>query len=62
MGIAEKDELNRIDKIKAGDTLIALASSGVHSNGFSLVRKLLLEKLGMSLEDDFQENLLKMYF
>ena len=59
VGIAEKDELNRIDKIKAGDTLIALPSSGVHSNGFSLVRKLLLEKLGMSLDDDFQGKPLK---
>lgn len=59
VGIAEKDELNRIDKIKAGDTLIALPSSGVHSNGFSLVRKLLLEKLGMSLDDDFQGRPLK---
>ncbi len=59
VGIAEKDELNRIDKIKAGDTLIALASSGVHSNGFSLVRKLLLEKLGMTLDDDFQGKPLK---
>ncbi len=59
VGIAEKDELNRIDKIKDGDTLIALASSGVHSNGFSLVRKLLLEKLGMSLDDDFQGKPLK---
>ena len=59
VGIAEKDELNRIDKIKAGDTLIALPSSGVHSNGFSLVRKLLLEKLGMSLDDDFQGKVLK---
>ena len=59
VGIAEKDELNRIDKIKAGDTLIALPSSGVHSNGFSLVRKLLLEKLGMSLDDDFQGKALK---
>ena len=59
VGIAEKDELNRIDKIKAGDTLIALPSTGVHSNGFSLVRKLLLEKLGMSLDDDFQGKPLK---
>ena len=59
VGIAEKDELNRIDKIKAGDTLIALPSSGVHSNGFSLVRKLLLEKLGISLDDDFQGKPLK---
>ncbi len=59
VGIAEKDELNRIDKIKEGDTLIALPSSGVHSNGFSLVRKLLLEKLEMSLDDDFQGKPLK---
>ena len=53
VGIAEKDELDRTSKVKAGDVLIALPSSGVHSNGFSLVRKLLLEKLNMSLEDDF---------
>ncbi|MCG3678744.1 phosphoribosylformylglycinamidine cyclo-ligase [Aliarcobacter butzleri] len=59
VGIAEKDELDRISKVKTGDVLIALPSSGVHSNGFSLVRKLLLEKLGMSLEDDFQGKKLK---
>ena len=59
VGIAEKDELNRVERIKEGDVLIALPSSGVHSNGFSLVRKLLLEKLGMSLDDDFQGKPLK---
>ncbi|MFW2427696.1 AIR synthase-related protein, partial [Aliarcobacter butzleri] len=53
VGIAEKDELDRISKVKAGDVLIALPRSGVHSNGFSLVRKLLLVKLGMRLEEDF---------
>ena len=59
VGIAEKAELNRIERIEAGDVLIALPSSGIHSNGFSLVRKLLLEKLGMSLDDDFQGKPLK---
>ncbi|MFV0563600.1 phosphoribosylformylglycinamidine cyclo-ligase [Malaciobacter mytili] len=59
VGIAEKEELNRIEKVQAGDILIALPSSGIHSNGFSLVRKLLLEKLGMSLDDDFQGKALK---
>ncbi|OCL88482.1 Phosphoribosylformylglycinamidine cyclo-ligase [Aliarcobacter thereius] len=59
VGIAEKDELDRVSKVEAGDVLIALPSSGVHSNGFSLVRKLLLEKLGMSLEDDFLGKKLK---
>ena len=59
VGIAEKDELDRVERVSAGDILIALPSSGVHSNGFSLVRKLLLEKLGMSLEDDFHGKKLK---
>lgn len=59
VGIAEKDELDRVSKVQAGDVLIALPSSGVHSNGFSLVRKLLLEKLEMSLEDDFLGKKLK---
>ncbi|MBD3840928.1 MAG: phosphoribosylformylglycinamidine cyclo-ligase [Campylobacterales bacterium] len=53
VGIAEKSQMNRIEKVKEGDILIALPSSGVHSNGFSLVRKLLFEKLGMKFEDDF---------
>ncbi len=39
VGVAEEDELIDGRSIKAGDTLIGIASSGVHSNGFSLVRK-----------------------
>jgi phosphoribosylformylglycinamidine cyclo-ligase len=53
VGIAEKAEMNRVEQVCEGDVLIALPSSGIHSNGFSLVRKLLLEKLGMTFEDDF---------
>jgi len=53
VGIAEKSQMNRVEQVKEGDILIALPSSGIHSNGFSLVRKLLLEKLGMKFEDDF---------
>lgn len=59
VGIAEKEELNRVERINEGDVLIALPSSGIHSNGFSLVRKLLLEKLGMTLEDEFDGKILK---
>ncbi len=39
VGIVDKKDLITGEKIKAGDTLIGIASSGVHSNGFSLVRK-----------------------
>lgn len=40
VGIGEKDKLVSGEHLKAGDALIAVASSGVHSNGFSLVRKI----------------------
>lgn len=54
VGIAEKSELDRTSKVKAGDVLIALPSSGVHSNGFSLVRKVLFDKMGKNFDDEFE--------
>jgi len=50
VGVAEEDELN--PKVKEGDVLLALPSSGIHSNGYSLVRKLFFEKLNMKFEDE----------
>ncbi|WP_394174197.1 phosphoribosylformylglycinamidine cyclo-ligase [Thalassotalea litorea] len=41
VGVAEKSELITGEDVAAGDQLIALASSGPHSNGFSLIRKVL---------------------
>lgn len=56
VGVVDKEKILDNKKMQAGDTVIALASSGVHSNGFSLVRKVFdvenadiktpLEKLG----------------
>ena len=40
VGVGEKDEMINGEKISEGDVLIGLSSTGVHSNGFSLVRKL----------------------
>lgn len=39
VGVVDKDKILQPDTQKAGDVLIAIKSSGVHSNGFSLVRK-----------------------
>ena len=39
VGVVDKKDLITGESIKAGDTLIGIASTGVHSNGFSLVRK-----------------------
>lgn len=41
VGIAEKSKLITGEEIKAGDVLIGLPSSGIHSNGYSLVRKVI---------------------
>lgn len=38
-GVVDKDKILDSSKIKAGDAIVGIASSGVHSNGFSLVRK-----------------------
>jgi phosphoribosylformylglycinamidine cyclo-ligase len=54
VGIAERSEMDTVANVKEGQVLIAMPSSGVHSNGYSLVRKLLFDKLGMSLETEFE--------
>ena len=53
VGIAERSQMDTISNVKEGQVVIALPSSGVHSNGYSLVRKLFFDKLGMSLDDEF---------
>ena len=49
-GVVERDRLLGAERVEAGDVLLALASSGLHSNGFSLVRHVLLQQAGWSLE------------
>ncbi|RED63071.1 phosphoribosylformylglycinamidine cyclo-ligase [Cohnella lupini] len=51
VGIVDRKKAIDGSTIAAGDAVIGLASSGIHSNGFSLVRRLLLEQKGYSLTD-----------
>lgn len=52
VGAVEKDrQLPRVADLKNGDAVIGLQSSGLHSNGFSLVRKV-MANLKMVYEDD----------
>lgn len=53
VGIVEKEQLITGDAIMPGDIILGLASSGLHSNGFSLVRKLLFEDANYDLNSQF---------
>ncbi|WP_445366453.1 phosphoribosylformylglycinamidine cyclo-ligase [Methylomonas sp. BW4-1] len=51
VGIVEKDRIIDGSQVKAGDKLIALASSGPHSNGYSLIRKI-VARSGLAWSDN----------
>ncbi|HKB89870.1 MAG TPA: phosphoribosylformylglycinamidine cyclo-ligase [Opitutaceae bacterium] len=51
IGIAEKSRLMSGTTIKPGDQIIGLSSNGLHTNGYSLARKILFEQLGHKIND-----------
>ncbi|AEB72646.1 phosphoribosylformylglycinamidine cyclo-ligase [Lentilactobacillus buchneri] len=51
VGIADSDKLLSPDNLREGDVLLGLASNGLHSNGFSLVRDILFKQNAYSLND-----------
>ncbi|MFP3982281.1 MAG: phosphoribosylformylglycinamidine cyclo-ligase [Desulfurivibrionaceae bacterium] len=55
VGIVERSEIIDGSDTKVGDKIIGLASSGLHSNGYSLVRKICFEELGLSVDDQPEE-------
>lgn len=55
VGIVEADDLLGPDRVKPGDVLIAMGSTGLHSNGYSLARKVLLEIDRMNLAGYVEE-------
>lgn len=56
VGVVERERLITSARVKAGDVLLGLPSSGVHSNGYSLVRKIVFEHKGFH-GDEYMEEL-----
>ncbi|MFJ9702268.1 phosphoribosylformylglycinamidine cyclo-ligase [Streptomyces fradiae] len=54
-GVVEADRLLGADRIRTGDVVVAMASSGLHSNGYSLVRHVLFDRAGMQLDQRVDE-------
>ncbi|WP_252504257.1 phosphoribosylformylglycinamidine cyclo-ligase [Sporosarcina sp. Marseille-Q4943] len=51
VGACEKSNVVTGEKVAEGDVLVGIASSGIHSNGFSLVRQIVLEEQGYKLDE-----------
>ncbi|GAA3488251.1 phosphoribosylformylglycinamidine cyclo-ligase [Streptomyces cremeus] len=54
-GVVEYDRLLGADRIREGDAVIAMASSGLHSNGYSLVRHVVFDRAGWALDREVPE-------
>ena len=55
VGAVDKSKIITSQRVKAGDVLLGLPSSGVHSNGYSLVRKIVFDKMGFKGDEVFDE-------
>ncbi len=55
VGVVEKSRIINGAKVKAGDVLLALPSTGLHTNGYSLARKLLFETGGYTVDSQIEE-------
>lgn len=54
VGACEKSDIVTGDQVVEGDVLVGIASSGIHSNGYSLVRKIVLEDHGYGIHDTIE--------
>ena len=51
IGVVEEDEALHGDRIAPGDVLLAYASTGLHTNGYTLARRIVFERMGLGLDD-----------
>lgn len=55
VGVVDEKKIITGEKVEVGDRLIGLRSSGIHSNGFSLVRKIVFDVMEFSLDTNIEE-------
>ena len=55
VGVVERSKIIDGKKVNEEDVIIALPSTGIHSNGYSLARKVLLERAGLKMDDHIEE-------
>jgi phosphoribosylformylglycinamidine cyclo-ligase len=55
VGVVERDKIIDGRRIEAGDSLVALPSSGLHTNGYSLARRIAFEELGLTVDSHVPE-------
>ena len=51
VGVVERDQVLDGSRVREGDALLAVASDGLHTNGYSLARRILFEQMGLGVED-----------
>jgi phosphoribosylformylglycinamidine cyclo-ligase len=53
VGCVEEDAILGADRVEEGDVLVGLPSSGLHTNGYSLARRIVFDRMGLGLNDPF---------
>ncbi len=53
VGIVERDKVLDGSRVRVGDVLIGLPSSGLHTNGYTLARKIVFDTMGLTVADEF---------
>jgi phosphoribosylformylglycinamidine cyclo-ligase len=53
VGVVEEDGILGADRVEAGDVIIGLGSSGLHTNGYSLARHIVAERMQLGVDDEF---------
>jgi phosphoribosylformylglycinamidine cyclo-ligase len=55
VGVVEERAALHGDRVRAGDVLVGYASNGLHTNGYTLARRIVFERLGLDVQDQFPD-------